>query len=151
MRKIGKIESKIVVAKPVEEVFSCLLNLENSKDFDPGVESVTKITDGPIGTGTTFQFYEQTPPSGKYQHTAATYTLIEPNKRIDFTAKIGSLTPTGSFIFEKVKNETRVIFEGSANPAGIMKLFTVLINRQAKKVWDKRLLDFKNWIENRSI
>jgi hypothetical protein len=42
------------VPRPIDEVFAYAANFANSQDWDPGVESAVQMTDGPIGTGTTF-------------------------------------------------------------------------------------------------
>jgi uncharacterized protein YndB with AHSA1/START domain len=141
------IESTVVIARPVDQVFASLLDLENAAYFDPDVQTVRKTTEGPIGPGTEFRFYERTPPFGRFHHTSVRYTAIEPNRRIAFTARVGELAPSGGFLFEPVGPATRVTFRGEANPRGVMRLFAPLVSRQGRKVWDKRLDDFKGWLE----
>lgn len=142
-----KIESTTVIARPPEEVFAFLLDLENAAQFDPDVQSVKKTTEGPIGVGTEFRFYERTPPFGTFQRTRFHYTAVEPDHRIAFTGQVGPLAPVGSFTFENASAGTRVTFHGEANPKGFLKLFTPLIAHQGRRTWDKRLAHLKTWLE----
>ena len=43
------------IARPPEPVFDYLVDLRNELEWNPGVESMEKITEGPIGVGTTYR------------------------------------------------------------------------------------------------
>jgi hypothetical protein len=46
------ITSTTFIARPIEEVFDFAVDLRNELDWNPKVQSMVKITDGPIGVGT---------------------------------------------------------------------------------------------------
>jgi carbon monoxide dehydrogenase subunit G len=48
------IHSTVVVDRPKEEVFDFLSDMRNEMKWNPGVESMEKLTDGPIGFGTKY-------------------------------------------------------------------------------------------------
>lgn len=48
------IESSAVIERNVEDVFDYLIDLRHELEWNPGVESMEKLTDGPIGIGTRF-------------------------------------------------------------------------------------------------
>ncbi|HET7180206.1 MAG TPA: SRPBCC family protein [Chryseosolibacter sp.] len=143
------IESTTLIRCPVNQVFEGLLDLENARDFDPEVKSVKMIGEGPIGVGTEFLFYEPTPPFGRLGYTKVTYTAIELNKRIDFIARVGPLSPVGAFEFEPTEKGTRLTFRGTVRPPLLMRLFTPVMRRAAQKTWDKRLAWIKTWMEGK--
>lgn len=89
---MAKMESTVVIARPVEEVFNFFLNLEiSAPKTDPSVGTVIKTPDGPAGPGTTFRFRQQN--LGKVRETTTRFTAIEPNRRIAFEAEIGPMRP----------------------------------------------------------
>jgi uncharacterized protein YndB with AHSA1/START domain len=48
------IESSTVIERNAEDVFDYLSDLRNELEWNPGVESMEKITDGPVGIGTRY-------------------------------------------------------------------------------------------------
>src|SRR5215207_5506471 len=48
------IENSVQINRPPEEVFDYLIDLRNELEWNPDVQSMEKITDGPIGIGTKF-------------------------------------------------------------------------------------------------
>ena len=52
----ARVNSSVIIGRPVEEVFSYVLDLpSNGPKWAPDLESVQKTTEGPIGAGTTFE------------------------------------------------------------------------------------------------
>lgn len=49
------IENAVNIERLPEEVFDYLVDLRNELKWNPGVESMEKITDGPIGVGTRYR------------------------------------------------------------------------------------------------
>jgi hypothetical protein len=95
---VAKMESTVVIVRPVEEVFAFFLALdETAPKTDPSVGSVVKTPDGPLGPGTTFRFRQQN--LGKMRETATRFTAIEPNRRIEFEAEIGPMRPKCDLTF----------------------------------------------------
>ena len=144
------IESTTVIARPIDEVFAGVLDLENAATFDPDVRTVTRTTTGPIGAGTTFRFHERTPPFGKFADTTCRYTAIQPGRRIDFEAQVGLLAPQGSLVFEEVGRGTRLTFHGDPRLKGLLRLLSPVVIRQARQIWDQRLARIKVWLESES-
>lgn len=142
------IQSQVVIARPVEVVYSYLLDLEHTQEFDPDVRTAKRTTPGAIGPGTEFELYERTPPFGKFAPTSVTYTEVEPNRRISFVARIGPMRPAGSLTFEPADGGTRLTFRGTANPHGLARLFAPLVRRRGRKVWDERLAHVKAQLEH---
>jgi carbon monoxide dehydrogenase subunit G len=48
------IHSSMLIDRPKEEVFDFLSDMRNEMKWNPGVESMEKLTDGPIGLGTKY-------------------------------------------------------------------------------------------------
>jgi carbon monoxide dehydrogenase subunit G len=50
----GRFEAKVVIDRPIEEVFAFLADGENDPKFSPRVQEIAKTTDGPPGVGTVY-------------------------------------------------------------------------------------------------
>ena len=59
---MAQFECTITIARPKDEVFEHVVELENSRYFDPAVESVRRLTPGELGAGTRYEFREPIPP-----------------------------------------------------------------------------------------
>ena len=140
-------ESRVIIERPVEEVFGFVVDLSNIPSMDPSVESVEKMSEGPIDAGTTFLMRQKTPPLGKIREASVRYTAVETNRKIEFEAMVGPISPTASLTFEQANGATRVVFRGEPNPVGPFKVLSPLIARQGQRMWDKRLAGLKSTLE----
>jgi hypothetical protein len=101
---MAKMESTLVIARPVEKVFGFFLNLdESAQKTDPSVGSVVKTPDGPPGPGTTFRFRQRN--LGKMRETTTRFTAVTSNRRIEFEAEIGPMRPKCDLSFEEADGE----------------------------------------------
>jgi hypothetical protein len=97
---VAKMQSTVVIARPVEEVFGFVLAIDESAPrIDPCVHvgSVIKTPDGPPGPGTTFRFRQQN--LGKTRETLTRFIAVEPNRKIEFEAEIGPMRPQCDLTF----------------------------------------------------
>jgi uncharacterized protein YndB with AHSA1/START domain len=146
---MAKMESTVVIGRPVEEVFGFFLAIdENASKVDPSVGrgSVVKTPDGPPGPGTTFTFSQQS--LGKIRKTTTRFTSVEPNQKIEFDAEIGPMRPKCDLTFEQSEGGTRVTFRGDSNPPGPFKLLSPLLNRKGQQVWSQKLARMKTVLES---
>lgn len=144
---MAKMESTVVIARPLEEVFNFFLNLEvSAPKTDPSVGTVIKTPDGPAGPGTTFRFRQQN--LGKVRETTTRFTAIEPNRRIAFEADIGPMRPQCDLTFEQTEAGTSVTFRGDSMPHGPLKLLSPLANIKGQQVWGQRLARIKTVLES---
>jgi len=143
---MAKIESTVTIARPVEDVFRFVLALEeNAPKIDPGVESVVKTSHGPTGAGTTFRFRQKM--LGRRRETTTRFISVEPNREIEFEARLGPIEPKAVLTFEQTDGGTRVTFRGEPNPVGPFKLLSPLFTRKGQQIWDQRLARLKTVLE----
>lgn len=137
----AKIHSATTIARPVEDVFQFLLDLDQHPT-DPGVESVAKYPTGPTGPGTTFRFRH-----AKGRETTMRFTAVEPGRRIGFEGKVGPLEPAGDFDLAHGEGQTTLTVRVAPNPTGPLKLLSPLVNHIGQRVWDQRLAAIKASLE----
>lgn len=136
----------IAIQCPVGTVYRFFLDLErNIVATDPTVESVVKITDGPIGPGTTFRVRQ--PMFGKVREQTMRVTATEPDRRIDLEAAFGPVRPRVSLSFEPAAGGTNVTFEGDSRPVGPFRLVPFLMDGIGQRNWNRRLRLMKEVLE----
>ena len=141
------IESEVTIARPVEEVFAYVMDLEaNGPTWAPDLASVEKTSEGPVGAGTSFKQVQTV--MGRRRDTSLRFTAVEPNQKIEAAAELGPIAPTMTLTFEQVGDQTRVAARGDANPQGPFKMLSPLIGRQGRRMWEARLSGLKNALES---
>jgi uncharacterized protein YndB with AHSA1/START domain len=141
---MARLESSVKIARPIEDVYRFLFEFEKNA-ASLGIESVVKEPDGPTGVGTTFHLRDK--PGARESTTR--FTAIEPNRRIDFDARVGPLRPKGAFVFEPVEGGTMLTVRADPNPVGALKLASPLAVVVGKRIWAKRLARIKTALETR--
>jgi uncharacterized protein YndB with AHSA1/START domain len=144
-------QTSIMIARPVEEVFQFLLNpKESAPKMDPDGGGLVLMTpDAPPGPDTTFVFRQQV--FGRTTETKTHLTAVEPNDRIEFDAEIGPMRPRCSLAFERIGDGTQVTFRGDSNPPGALKVLTPLMDRMGEKNWTQRLARMKEVLESSTL
>jgi uncharacterized membrane protein len=142
--------AEIEINRPVEAVYAHFLDLErNIVANDPTVESVVKVTEGPIGPGTKYTLRQ--PVLGKVREQTVWITAVDPNRRIDMEAAFGPVRPRFSLAFEPITSGTRVTYRGNSRPVGPFKLVTVLMDRIGQRNWKRRLSLMKAVLESNRV
>ena len=140
-------DSKVIIERPVEEVFGFVADPSNIPSIDPSVQSVEKSSEGPLDAGTTFRMRRKAPLLGKARETSMRCTAVEPNRKIKLEAITGPITPAASLTFERADGGTRVRFHGEPNQVEPLKVLSPLSTRQVQNMWDKRLARLKSTLE----
>ena len=139
---MGKVESTVTIARPVEDVYRFLLALDENAT-DPDTESVVKEPTGPTAPGTTFRFRHKG-RGGKVRETTMVFSELEPNRRIAFSGDVGPVRPEGAFILEPVGDSTRLgVRIDRLNPVGPFKLLSPVLSLVGQRIWDGRLQRIK--------
>lgn len=143
-------QAEIEINRPVEAVYGFFLDLErNIVATDPTVESVVKVTEGPIGPGTKYRLRQ--PVLGKVREQTMWITAVDPNRRIDMEAAFGPVRPQFSLDFEPTTSGTRVTYRGNSRPVGPFKLVPVLMDRIGQRNWKRRLNLIKAVLESTTV
>ena len=140
----------VVIARPIEEVWAFMADLENAHTWGLWSEA-TKTSDGPVGLGSTYRSTER----GLGLKITATLKITEwePPKRMTFwsetfpSGKFGPLKPaTLSFSLDSLDDgTTRVARRAGGQTHGAWKLLepvvTFGIRREKEEAAVKRLLE----------
>lgn len=144
-------EAEIEIDRPVAAVYGYFLDLEHTiRATDPTtVASVVKVTEGPLGPGTTFRVRQLV--FGRMREQTMRVIALDPNRRIDMEAAFGPVRPRFRLTFRPIASGTHVSFRGDSRPVGPFKLAPFLMDRIGQRNWNRRLRLMKVALETEAV
>src|SRR6266511_2104366 len=142
------VQVSIVINRPLEEVFVFLSNLENNLKWRSGMIKAEKISEGPIGVGTTYRMINNF--FGRQVEGEAVVTEYELNRKYATMNKSGLPIKTQR-VFEPVEGGTRVTFAVETEVGGFFKLVEPLMVRIGKRRLEADALMVKDIIESGAL
>ena len=125
-----QVKVSIVINRPLEEVFAFLSNLENNLKWRSGMIKAEKISDGPIGVGTTYRLINSL--FGQQVEGEVVVIEYELNRKYVTVNKSGLQIKTQR-MFEPVEGGTRVTFSVETELGGFFKLVEPLMARIGRR------------------
>jgi carbon monoxide dehydrogenase subunit G len=111
---VATFENTVMIARPIEDVFGFLSNLENVPKWNYAIVETRKISEGPIGVGTVYLQVRSVPSRGEERLEITTY---DPPRQLEIQGQLGPFasrlfyaleaTPAGTQITNTVKLELR--------------------------------------------
>jgi uncharacterized protein YndB with AHSA1/START domain len=139
------IHCETTINRPVADVYDYFANPDKYvAQNTPDIESVDRLTPGPTAPGSTFRFRHS---AGPFRESTSRYTVVDPNREVQFDGVVGPLRPWARLTFEATDGGTAVVFTGKANPVGAMKLLSPLASRRGRRLWTERLAKAKAALE----
>ncbi len=144
-REIMELEATALIHRPIAEVFARWSEVERYPDWFESTIERRKVTDGPIGVGTTYHAVEKLPP-GRRIETTLEITSYERNELV--AAKLSDpISATWEARFEETGDGTRMTFHMVANPSGWQGLLAPLFAGWARRQLQTGLDRFKASVE----
>jgi hypothetical protein len=138
---VAVIENKVEIARPIEEVFDFAADMRNELKWNPDVESMEKITEGPVGLGTRFKakWHTSPPLTTECTHFDRPRSFSYHNGgsiEVDLTITLGP-TPRGTLLTSRFDARPHGFFRV------IFPVFLIILRRQenANMVNVKRALE----------
>jgi uncharacterized protein YndB with AHSA1/START domain len=143
-----KIEATTVINRPVEDVFAVLSNAENNPKWSSAFLDVKKISEGPIGVGTTWRGVGKF--LGKRAEVEIEEVEYEPNRKV--AQKSASPFPVNQQMsFESEAGGTRVNLNFEADPGGFFKLAEPLLAAMGRRNIEGELANLKDLMEAHAL
>jgi uncharacterized membrane protein len=139
----------IVINRPLNEVFALLSDLEKNLKWRASQEEVTKMSEGPIGVGTTYRTVNHV--LSQRMEGESEVTEYELNRKITFISKSGYFPFEVQRSFEAVEGGTRVTFTMKAEPASVIKLAEPLVATMAKRRAGADIANLKDLMEAQAL
>jgi dehydrogenase/reductase SDR family protein 12 len=141
-----KIETSVVINKPVESVFEFMANSENDTQWQSGVLDSRKKSEGPRGVGTIEESEVQF--LGRRIKSTLDISVYEPNRKIVYKTTSGPIPFEAEYIFDPLaKGETKVTFGIKGDASGFFKLAEPLVARTLQRQWETNLANLKDLLE----
>lgn len=138
-------EASIVIDRPIEEVFSTIVELSNHIYWTPDMVEARITTDPPIGIGTRYVYDVNF--LGKRLKTEGEIDGYDYPNSYHWTAINSPFPLSGGVKCEPVENGTRVTQYSDSEPGGFFKLARPLLRRNALRTYPETLRRMKAYIE----
>ena len=116
-----KVSKTVTIDRPPAEVFEYLANFETTAEWDPGIVTATRTSDGPIGIGSTFDLISDF----RGRKIPVTYEISEydPPSRFVIVGTNKQFVGTDDIRVSADGAGTRVDYTADFRMQGIAKLF----------------------------
>ena len=113
-------ENSVQIARPVEQVFAYLADLEHVPEWNYAISETRKTTPGPVAVGTVYRQVRSVPsPSVE----TLTVTRLEPDhRRLDVEGQLGPFDARLSYELEPDGDGTRLVNSIQLEARGPMRL-----------------------------
>ena len=142
---MARIETSIVINRPLEEVFAFTTDLENQPKYQPRLLEAKKTSEGPIGLGTTWRLVGKV--LGQRMEFEQQCIEYEPNRKFVGRPRSGPFPLEERRTYEQVQGGTRFNLTFDFQPRAFMKLAEPLFVRMLKRQAEADLANLKNLME----
>lgn len=139
------VKGEIVIHRKPQEVFEFVANGENEPRFNSKMRVAKKITDGPIGVGTSFR--QEITGRRKIVPMTTQFTGFDRPRRLTEVSAWTGGTSTGALTFEPADGSTLMRWSWDVQPHGVPRFMGPVVaamgHRQERRIWTglKRLLE----------
>ena len=141
---MAKVETSVVVNRPVGEVFQYMSINENALQWQPGLLE-TRITNDVQGVGKAWIDVVQV--LGRRMEIPFQLTDWQPDRKLAFQSTGGPIPMQGSYAFAPNGAGVQVTFLLTGEPGGFFKLAEPVLMRLLQRQWDTNLANLKDVLE----
>jgi len=128
---MAQIQGKLVIHRPVHEVFDFVADERNEPRYNPRICRAEKLLPGSIGCGTRFRAEAVT--LGRTTGMTIEYTAFERPRRLASSIHMPAAEIAGTLRFDPVANGTRMGWSWEVRPRGLYRLLTPVIARVGRR------------------
>jgi len=141
-----KFRTSVTINRSPEEVFSFVSDFENEPKYQREVETTTKISEGPIGVGTTFCDVVRV----MGLRLKSTYDIIEyePSRSLAIKILEGQARFTARWTFTNAGGGTELGFSADVYPTGLLRLIQPLLQLRLQKQFEGNSNRLKEILES---
>ena len=134
-------ETGIEIDRSPEEVFDFMSDLRSERSWNPAVETIEKITDGPVGVGTRYK--------AKWKRSPEVIVECPRDDRPHGWTNIdgGSLEIESVFTLVPTRSGTRLTNEFTVRPHGLTTLFFPIIVTAMRRRFRTNMMELRRPIE----
>jgi uncharacterized protein YndB with AHSA1/START domain len=140
-----KIETSIVINRPIEEVFAFVTDVEKLSQWSAELVEAKKTSEGPVGVGTTFSGVVKM--LGRRMENEHKVSEYEPNSKFAFKVTSGPAQMEIEYTFESVAGGTKVSVVTEGETGGFFKLAEPIFARMLQRQYETNFANLKDLLE----
>jgi uncharacterized protein YndB with AHSA1/START domain len=145
---MAKLETKVVINRPVEEVFAFFTNFDNSAKWQTGVIEVRLLSEGPMTAGSTYLYVGEY--MGRRTESEGLISEYEPNRLWGAKFSSGPFSAHEQFRFEPSDGGTKLTALVDGQVGGLLKLAEPIMIWFFKRQLEGDLAKLKKVLEGRA-
>jgi uncharacterized protein YndB with AHSA1/START domain len=102
---VATFENTVMIARPIEDVFAFLSDLENIPKWNYAIVETRKISEGPVGVGTTYHQVRSVPRRSEERLEITTYN---PPRQLQIRGQLGPFASRLIYALDAIPEGTRV-------------------------------------------
>ena len=139
------VSTNIIIDQPVDKVFDYMINVENHKAWQAGLQDATVTPPGPIGVGSTYHY--TTEVMGRKIETHLEVSAFEQNKNWSVKTTGTPTSVESIYLFEAVDNTTRLTISMEL-AGGYPAAAEGMVKKQTQKNLEEQCTKIKQLVEN---
>ena len=144
-----KVETSIVINRPLDEVFAFTADVENQPQWQSRLIEARKTSVGPIGVGTTWSSVAKF--LGQRIELETVTTDYEPNRTYAAKSTSGPFPVLGRQSYEAVAGGTQIKVTLEWQPSGFFKVAEPLLATMLKRQTETDLINLKDLMEAHAL
>ena len=143
-----KIETSIVINRPIEEVFAFVTDVEKLSQWSAELVEAKKTSEGPVGVGTTFSCVVKL--LGRRMENDHEVSGYETNSKFAFKVTSGPAQMEVEYTFESVAGGTKFTVVAEGETGGFFKLAEPIFARMLQRQYETNFANLKDLLEAQS-
>ena len=144
-----RVQGSIHIHRPVEQVYSFAVRPENVPLWSAVPLEARKISEGPVGVGTTASFVNTF--LGRRIRADFEVTEFEPNLRFCSRTTSAPFPVRNTMTFERIEAGTRITQTIETEPGGFFKVAKPILRLVGERELRKSLTNLKELLEDRPV
>jgi uncharacterized protein YndB with AHSA1/START domain len=104
-RLVATFENTVIIRRPIEEVFGFLSQFENVPKWNYAIVETRKVSEGPVGVGTTYHQVRSVPSRSEERFEV---TVYNPSRHLEIRGQLGPFPSRLSYALDALPEGTRV-------------------------------------------
>jgi uncharacterized protein YndB with AHSA1/START domain len=102
---VATFENTVMIRRPIEEVFGFLSQFENVPKWNYAIVETRKVSEGPVGVGTTYHQVRSVPSRSEERFEV---TVYNPSRHLEIRGQLGPFPSRLSYALDALPEGTRV-------------------------------------------
>ncbi len=143
-----KIESSIVINRPVEDVWAYMTDLEKTSLWNPATLEMRLTSEGPLQKGSNYVWVGQW--LGRRIESSCKVTEFEPGREFAYKIVSGPFPGAASTVLEPAAGGARVTIRSEGEMGGFFKLAEPVVAAMSRRQMESMLGNLKDILEAQS-